>query len=165
MSDEIPTDRLHSMFIYEPETGKILWRERDRNLTGTEAGGVDARNGYRRIRIGKKLVLAHRIAVAMSTGQWPEEVDHINGNRDDNRICNLRVVTRGENMANKARYTNNKSGCTGVHWHAQHGKWCATIQRNGKYRTIGIFKDLNDAISARKLAEKELGFHENHGRD
>lgn len=165
MVSEISIGRLRSLFRYDSTAGRIFWRERDRNLTGVEAGGVDARNGYRRIRIGKRLVLAHRIAVAMSTGQWPDEVDHINGDRDDNRLCNLRKVTRAENMGNKSRYRNNKSGCAGVYWHAQHGKWCAAIQRNGKRRTVGLYLDLNEAIRARRLAEKELGFHENHGRN
>lgn len=165
MAKDPSIDLLLATLRYDANTGRIFWRERDRNLSGVEAGGVDARHGYRRIVVGGKSVLAHRIALAMSTGAWPEEVDHINGDRDDNRLCNLREVTRAENMSNKSRYRNNRSGCAGVHWHSQHRKWCAAIQKNGRRKTLGVYRDLGDAIRARKAAEKELGFHKNHGRE
>ena len=161
----IPANQLHAIFEYNPETGDLLWRVRNRNLTGTVAGGVDRRMGYRRVRLGGKLELAHRIIIAMTTGQWPEaQVDHINGDRDDNRIANLRAVDRAENLKNKAMYGNNKSGRTGVYWHGQHRKWCATISVATRIKHLGLFHDLDAAIIARRHAEVEYGFHPNHGR-
>ena len=162
----IPANQLHAIFEYNPKTGDLLWRARSRNLTGMVAGGVDRRMGYRRVRLGGKLELAHRIIIAMTTGEWPDaQVDHINGIRDDNRITNLRAVDRAENLKNKARYGNNKSGRTGVHWHRQHQKWCAGICVSGKVRHLGLFTDLQMAVDARNRADIENGFHPNHGRD
>lgn len=158
-------ERLRELFLYDPESGKLTWRERDRKLSGVEAGGIDPGHGYRRVHFDGGLHLAHRIAIAMTSGAWPsDQVDHLNGVRDDNRFCNLEVVSRAENLKNKARYKNNKSGVVGVHWHKQHQKWCAEISVDGKKRFIGLFEDLSRAIMARRAAEGEFGFHENHGR-
>lgn len=156
---------LHQLLRYEPETGKLFWRERDRNLSGLEAGGVASSDGYRRVRINGQIRLAHRVILAMETGAWPAgQVDHINGDRSDNRLANLRSVSLAENMLNKARYATNKSGVTGVHWHRQHKKWCAAIQINGRRRTLGVFASIEDAVRARVSAQAEAGFHINHGR-
>lgn len=157
--------RLHQLFTLDPERGLLIWRERNRNLTGRVAGGVDPGHGYRRVRIDGQFYQAHRVVLAMASGRWPEgEVDHINGNRDDNRPSNLREVARAENLRNKARYRSNRSGRTGVHWHRQHRKWCAAICVGGKARTLGVFHSLEAAIAAREAAERELDFHPNHGR-
>ena len=61
---------LSALFIYEPESDRLVWRERDRNLSGKEAGGIDPGHGYRRVRIGKGLYLAHRVAMALTNGKW-----------------------------------------------------------------------------------------------
>jgi hypothetical protein len=159
-------EELHAALSYDEKTGVFTWKKRNRNLTGVEAGGICTTSGYRRIRFYGRLVLAHRIAIAMTTGKWPEDqVDHINGNRTDNRLENLRPVSKGENLLNKSRYKNNKTGVVGVHWHKQHRKWCATIQKNKTTKTIGVFSDFDAAVYARQLAEVDLKFHENHGRD
>lgn len=162
---EIDIDTLHRLFTYDPETGVILWKERDRNLSGVEAGGICPTSGYRRIKINSSLILAHRIAIAMVTGKWPEDqVDHINGVRADNRLANLRAVSRSENLVNKGRYRSNTSGVTGVSWHRQHRKWIASINRAGRRTTIGLFHNLDETAAARREAEKLNGFHPNHGR-
>lgn len=158
----LPTpEELRTMFRYDRETGVLTWATRDRNLSGKVAGGVDPSSGYRRVRInGSVPRLVHRVIWAMETGEWPEEIDHINGNRSDNRMVNLRSVTRGENMMNKSRYKNNKTGIVGIFWHKQHRKWCASVQ--GK--TIGVFANIGDAVVARNTALSDLSFHQNHGR-
>lgn len=159
-------EALQALFDYEPDTGRLVWKQRDRSLGGKEAGGVDARMGYRRVRVAGRLVLAHRIAIALTLGEWPAgEVDHINGDRSDNRLANLRAVLRSDNAKNKARYSSNQSGAAGVYWHKQHRKWCAAYQANGKRTTLGLFASVEEAKSARIAALAAAGFHSNHGRE
>lgn len=166
MKPRASVERLRQLLDYNPETGVLIWRERDRNLTGLRAGGIDPGHKYRRVRIDGRLELAHRVALAMVTGEWPEgEVDHINGERDDNRLSNLRIVSRGGNLKNKRRYRVNRSGVAGVYWHGQHQKWCASICSDGKRRHLGLFRTVAEAAKARAAAEAEMGFHKNHGRD
>jgi hypothetical protein len=158
--------RLHELLKYEPLSGKLCWRERDRNLSGLEAGGVDRRDGYRRVRIDGRMCLTHRVIIAMVEREWPKaQVDHINGNRSDNRLSNLRSVEQRENLLNKKRYRSNTSGVTGVNWHKQHRKWCVSLSCGGRKKFIGLFEGISDAIAARKCAERLAGFHPNHGRD
>lgn len=167
MTSEAPSiELLRETFRYDPETGHLIWLPRGRNLTGLVAGGVDPGHGYIRVRIGGKLYLAHRVALAITNGAWPEgQVDHINGVRSDNRLVNLRAVTRAVNLRNKAKYRSNTSGVTGVFWHKQHRKWCASICKDGKPRTLGVFVRIEDAIAARRAAEVQNQFHPNHGRN
>ncbi len=167
MNDMLTLDvsLLRKLFKYNKRTGVLSWRKRDRNLTGVEAGGIDRRIGYRRVNIKHRLYLAHRIILAIVNGSWPsEQVDHINGNRSDNRLSNLRTVSRDENLLNKSMYSNNKTGVTGVNWHKQHRKWYVGIRANKKSKFVGLFDDLPSAIAARKSAERTYGYHQNHGR-
>lgn len=162
-----PASDLHRIFLYEPETGKLFWRERDRNLSGKEAGGKDKHiGGYIRVRVNGRLQLAHRVIMAMINGEWPDgEVDHINGDRSDNRLSNLRTVSRSENFRNKSRYSSNSSGITGVHFHKATGKWCAAISVSpGKNKHIGLFESVEEASIAREAEAARLGYHANHGR-
>lgn len=92
------------------------------------------------------------------------EIDHINSIRNDNRIENLRLVTRVENCRNQKQQCNNKSGVTGVSWHKASGKWLAFIHKKEKKIYLGCFERLEDAAVERRLAEKRLGFHDLHGR-
>lgn len=168
---------------YEPETGKLFWKERSDDLfretngrskahacanwnahyAGKEAFTAQDKDGYKRGAIFNRPYKAHRIAWALSYGEWPLHIDHINGKRDDNRLCNLRSVTRMENQQNMKRSKLNKSGSCGVSWDRHRSKWTARIHANGRLIALGRFDDLNDAISARKSAEKKHGFHEMHG--
>jgi hypothetical protein len=156
---------------YDPETGVFLWRYCDdmprrwnTRYAGTVAG-VDVGNGYRRIGIGGKMHGAHRLAWLIVTGEWPDaEIDHINGDRSDNRIANLREVSCTENGRNKAMPKNNTSGVIGVGWDSGAGKWRAAIGVAGRNIFLGLFTDIASAIAARKAAEIAYGFHPNHGR-
>ena len=96
--------------------------------------------------------------------EWPVEVDHINGIRTDNRIENLREVTRRENMRNKRVSVANSSGITGVGWSSAKQKWRACIKVDGKFIHLGYFEEKRAAIAAREEANRKYGFHENHGK-
>lgn len=145
---------------YQAERVCSLW---NRKLAGKEAFTANL-NGYRQGEIFGRHSKAHRVLWLLYTGKWPSaDIDHINGIRSDNRIENLRVVSRAENLKNQRLRTNNTSGVTGVSWDKRSGKWHAHIQVNVRRKHIGYFTKISDAIAARKAAEVEYGFHANHG--
>lgn len=93
------------------------------------------------------------------------EIDHENHIRNDNRIENLRLVSSKGNKKNTTRRCDNTSGVTGVHWFKRECKWKVQIKVDGKQRHLGLFDNLDDAVAARKAAERQYGFHENHGNE
>lgn len=145
--------------------GKLYWKEwklgRRKNL---EAGTVN-KKGYRSICFPcKKQAYAHRLIWEIHFGEIPDgmDVDHINHDRDDNRIENLRLVTRQGNLRNKGVVTSN-TGVMGVYWNDKTKRFTANITVNRKAKHLGTFTDLMSAAKARKEAEEFHGFHENHG--
>lgn len=162
-----PLEELLDLFTYEPETG-TLRNKIDRSYlakAGSEAGTTD-KKGYRHLQIRGKDYKVHRIVWKMVHGSISSDlsVDHINGNRSDNRIKNLRLVNHCENMRNRPIYDNNKSGVTGVSWRKDRCKWQAYIVFGGKQIHLGAFAEKSEAIAARMAAEARYGFHPNHGR-
>lgn len=143
-------DRLKELLHYCPDTGSITWAKRRFGVkVGSEAG--TEHKGYRRIKIDGKLLLAHRVAFAIFTGEWPEEeIDHINRVRSDNRISNLRPASRSNNMVNRA-YPVGESGITGVTKHKN--GWQANISIKGRCVYLGLFKTIEEAAIARSSAE------------
>jgi hypothetical protein len=102
---------------YDPETGAIY-----KNGTLVKLhrmGGTKSEGEY----LAHKNTYAHRIAFFLMTGRWPKYVDHINGDKTDNRWCNLREATMAQNKANESLRSSNKSGLKGVSWHKAAGKW------------------------------------------
>lgn len=173
----LTAESLRAQFAYNAETGVFtrLARARDEfkcdrdwaawnaKFAGDIAGTASSQ-GYRYIKIKQKRFAEHRLAWMYVYGEFPRgEIDHINGNRSDNRLTNLRVVTRAENCRNLARRSDNTSGHIGVSWNKAMSKWAARIAVGGKHRALGLFVNLADAISARKAAERDIGFHANHG--
>lgn len=156
------------------EAGKLFWLPRERwsfhtidtwntRFAGKEAFTADS-NGYRIGTIFGRNYPAHRVLWLLHTKRWPKNIDHINGDRADNRLVNLRSVSHAENMKNRWQSKRNTSGVTGVHWLAKNRKWAATIGTEGQLVYLGCFTDIADAVTARKAAEAKYGFHENHGR-
>ncbi len=188
----LTVDYLRECLEYFPDTGRFVWKTRpvehfkdewamkiwNTKNAGKEAFTVDSGTGYKQgaiSRNGKKYkVYAHRIAWAMSTGAWPDEqVDHIDGERVDNRLDNLRPACHKTNQRNAAMRSNNTSGVVGVSRYRHNaGCWISRINdNNGKQINLtnpdtGLkyFTDQVDAIYARYWAERGLGYHENHGR-
>lgn len=146
---------------YNKETGVFTWIKSPGGgvKKDTETGCKNARN-YILIGIKGKVFYAHRLAWLLTYGVWPEcEIDHINKDSSDNRIANLRLATRIQNNQNRKKFSNNSSGHTGIRWHKNDKLWNAYIGINKKIVFLGGFKIIEDAITARKKAEKELFTH------
>lgn len=157
---------LKEVLNYDETTGIFTWKVRSSRQIriGDVAGSVSKKDGYTRIFIKRKSYLAHRLAFVMHFGFEPEcEIDHINHNRSDNRLLNLRKASKTENMRNISLQSNNTSGFMGVYWNKASKKWAAQIKVNGKNKRIGLFADKNEAIQARAKANETYGFHINHG--
>jgi hypothetical protein len=171
----IPTpNTLRQLLRYDPATGKLFWKMRQgdtinaRRLNSRFAGKqafANERRGYAYGRVEHKCLAAHRVAWAIHYGEWPcDQIDHINGDGSDNRICNLRDVSSKENNRNQRTPKNNSSGFIGVGWDACAKKWRARISYGGSEKTLGKFARLEDAVAARCQAEIDHGYHPNHGR-
>lgn len=153
---------------YEPATGLFTRLRTHRAVKAGEIAGSAvtlARHPKQYIRLGVlgKYYMAHRLAFFYMTGTWPNgDIDHINQDSLDNRWENLRVCSHAENGKNQKKYKNNSSGITGIRQRGS-GKWRARIFVAGKHIDLGTHATLEAAVHARQLAEKEYGFHENHG--
>lgn len=162
----VNVDRLKEVFTYDPETGIFRWKisPRNRTLPGDLAGHVND-SGYMVVTIDKQLLRMHRAAWAIYYGEMPSKhIDHINGIRSDNRICNLRLATKSENCQNTARRKDNKTGAKGVHYRKDTGKYSATISLNGKTMNLGCFDDFESAVKARHDAEIKYHPYRSIGR-
>lgn len=152
-------DRVNALLRYDPETGKLFWKvPRGRMPSGVVAGRL-SNKGYIQIGIDNKRYSAHRLAWLLFYGVWPKQlIDHINLNRSDNRISNLREATNSENQHNRTYQRGNTSGFKGVTRRKGDGKWIAYIGLKGVRHHIGCF---NSAIEAHKAYVKAA--KEKHG--
>lgn len=170
---------LPRLLRYEPNNGKLFWLERPVEMFPTQGAaswwnarfaGKEALNtdnhGYYSGTILRRGYLTHRVIWALIHGAWPPEaIDHINGDKSDNRLSNLRSVPHAENSRNTRLRTDNTSGRVGVYWCRRKSKWRAHIYlRSGRYKHLGYFVSFDEACVARATAERENCFHENHGR-
>lgn len=148
-------NELKTLFSYNPDTGAIRWIAKGKGMIKKKAAGTLLHSGYLGICIGPKRWQAHRIAWALHHGEWPkDQIDHINGVKTDNRICNLREATNSQNGKNLGLSKANISGVKGVSFETYTQRWKATIRVDGKSISIGRFDSIEDACSARKLAEQ-----------
>ena len=167
---------LNECFIYQ--NGSLIWKKRPRSHFKTQRGwatsiardagkqtGTLRSDGYLIVGINGKRMLAHRIVWIMHHGNIPpdKQVDHINHQRQDNRITNLRLASATDNRKNQSKRKDNTSGTTGVYWDEPTHKWRVLICTRGKSNHIGLFKNYNDAVAARLAANKHYDFHMNHG--
>lgn len=176
----ITPEFLRKLIRYEPSSGKYFWIARDPSLfTPTKKRSQIAlatwwnsrfadketficvnNRGYLTTRIFGHCMLAHRAIWAIHYGAWPTlDLDHINRDRADNRLENLREATPSQNARNKSLASNNKSGVRGVYQDSEYGGWRANIYTNEKKQIyLGAFKTREEAIAARRAAEIELGY-------
>lgn len=174
----IPNERIKEIIDYDPDTGIFTWKARDRDsfktsrahsvfnarCAGKTAGTLNKYIGYVAIKIEGTLYYGHRLAWVMAYNRQPESfIDHINGNRSDNRISNLREASRWDNATNRGIIKSNTSGHTGVYWSKSANKWQATIKEGGVHKQLGLFISKDDAIECRINAQRRLLYHVNHG--
>lgn len=169
---EVTPKRLAKLLEYEPETGSIKWRPRSVDLFSSQhnwkvwsaryeskEAGSYGKQGYGRINIAGRMLLAHRVAFALTFGRWPaHQIDHINGDRTDNRIANLREATPSQNSKNQKTHKRNTSGATGVSWHKASRKWQAHIGDSMSFKYLGLFDTFEAACAARAAAERQFEF-------
>lgn len=159
--------RLRELVEYSPETGEFIWKVSTgpRSQAGGRAGTY--KKGHRsQIRVDGVIYKSHRLAWLYMTGEWPtDQVDHEDGDPSNNRWSNLRSASNTVNNRNKTLNYNNKTGISGVCIDPSKRRptWCAYI-KDGKKIHLGSFDNLLDAACARKSAELNLGYHQNHGR-
>lgn len=157
---QISKETLDKHFSYNPETGLFtrIFAPCNRVKVG-EIARCKSSEGYIHFRVNGCLYRAHRLAWLTMTGDWPSsQVDHINGDRADNRFCNLRLVNNSENQQNRrhARKDNTSSTFMGVGFRSITGKWRARIQIDKKSVWLGYFESEREAAQAYKQAKASL---------
>lgn len=147
--------RLKELLRYDPTTGVFTWRIAPRYGAVGDAFGLSVSKGYLVGTLDRRMYKMHRLAWLYVHGQWPvHQIDHINHICADNRISNLRDVTCAQNHQNRNSSTRNSSGHLGVGWHKRDKRWQAGIEVNGVHHHLGYYAELNDAVTARKNAER-----------
>lgn len=144
---------------YDAATGSFVWAMSAPGISAGKPAGSVSKNGYRVVKIGRKQVRAGRLAWFLSHGQWPAgEIDHINGDRLDDRLANLRVVDRAGNSQNKrcAQANNRSCGLLGVTWNKQHQRWQAKIMANKVRHHVGLFDTAQAAHAAYLQKKRQL---------
>lgn len=142
---------------YSPETGIFVWKVKTKTSNVNDVAGNTNWRGYVSIWINAKPYYAHRLAWAFCNGSWPcGDIDHINEDKSDNRISNLRVASRSENMFNRSSNKNNTSGIKGVVFCKATSKWRAQIMVDRKSINIGRFTTKEQAANAYLLKAKEI---------
>ena len=162
---KLTAEKARKLFSYDKESG-LLTRRVTVGRRG-EVGDVIRRstpNGYHCVGVDWKVYQVHRVIYLIVTGAWPDKIDHINGDRKDNRWENLRSVDVATNSKNQKRYSNNKSGIQGVYLRKNAKTWIVYIGVKGNRLILGRFSSFFEACCARKSAEATHGYHENHGR-
>lgn len=145
---------------FKNERGRSVWRK----MYSGRPAGIRDKHGYLRVRLSKVAHSAHRIIWEMHHGPIPDglHIDHINGAKDDNRLCNIRLATRSQNLSNRGAPRHNTTGVKGVCWAAREGKWVAYIRVNGRRYHLGYFTAKEAARTAYQAASARL--HGEFGR-
>lgn len=174
-------DLLNKLLLYQPATGKLFWKERlyedFPHLKSSRVDGWNTRyarkvaftcvnkDGYYAGAVLGKQKLAHRVIWKMYNKDWPKYlIDHIDGDKLNNRLCNLREVSAAENNRNLPLKSGNKTGFFGL-YQIKNGRWQARIGGEGGRKIhLGCFDTFEEAVKCRKEAEVKYGYHENHGR-
>lgn len=168
---------LRTTFDYDPDSGIFTWKHRrldalmmenkiddwqvkrlNSRFSGKPAFTAKSTGGYHHCKLFGKTYLAHRAAWVMHTNNQPDFIDHINGNTSDNRICNLRNVSKVQNSRNRRVSRNNVSGFTGVCFSTLSQKWHAYAYQLGKNIHLGFFESKEEAVQARMRHNNQHGY-------
>lgn len=175
---ELTFDVVSKIIRADFSTGKLYWLERpaemfnsaddakawNNRFSGKEAFATLDAVGYFRGKIFGRRLFAHRVIMLLATGEWPpEQIDHINGVRHDNRLVNLRNASQLENGKNQRLPSHNTTGVVGVSWRVRENKWHSRICVQQEHINLGLYDSFEEAVKVRKEAEALYGFHENHG--
>lgn len=146
MQPGLTIEEVKAALSYEKESGAFTWLVSKKGLHAGRVAGTICKNGYRHISINKHSVYAHRLAWFYVHGRWPAQaLDHINGDRSDNRIANLREASQKQNMANRPA-NRGRVLPKGVHRHGQ--RWKTVIKYDGLTRHLGCFDTIEEASAA-----------------
>lgn len=181
---ELTQEIVKELVTFFPETGKYIWNERDKKWftdgyrdaqgnvniwnslwAGKEAFTADNGEGYLCGAILGIRIKAHRLAFFYMIGEWPEQVDHIDGNRSNNVFKNLRSVTKAQNAKNQKKHVTNTSGVSGVSWRKSSGTWVARIHDNNERYWLGTSESFEEACEMRRKAEIEFNYAKEHGTE
>lgn len=150
--------RLKELLAYDPDTGIFRWLKTGPGRRLDLVAGYES-NGYIQITIDSKHYYVHRLAWLFTHGYMPEnDIDHIDRDKANNRLDNLREVSQTCNNRNTGNPRDNTSGVKGVYWHRQRNKWRAQICINGKKKHLGYYENFDDAVRARHKAEKAVNW-------
>ena len=146
---------------YDKETGIFTWKHNGtRGVKAGDIAGSKMNSGYIALSVSGKKLLGHRIAWLFAYGEFAQgNIDHINRNKADNRIANLRLATYEQNAQNRLKNSKNTSGFKGVTWHKRDKRWQAAITVKGKVLHLGYYKVLDDASKAYIEASKKYQTH------
>jgi len=150
-------EMLKNIIHYSPETGIFTWAKPRQGIKITDKVGTLKPNGYILILINSKLYRAHRLAWLYMTSNWPEnDIDHINGKRDDNRFCNLREATKEQNNWNKKVRKDSTTGIKNVLYYPKYETYYVKITANKVSHTFGPFKTKDEAAKIAKQKRAEI---------
>jgi len=155
---DISHERASELLACDFNTGELTWKVSRKKASKGSVAGCPNKAGYLKTFIDGKSYYNHRLVYLLYHGYFPENfVDHINRNKSDNRVSNLREVSRSCNLRNTGNPKNNTSGVKGVYFLKKENKWAAKIPLNKKMRSLGIYKSKEEAICARLAGEQCLG--------
>jgi len=139
--------------MFDYKDGNLYWLIKAKNRVTNRPAGFITSHGYRAVIVNQKQYYIHRLVWKHQTGLDPVNIDHINQDKQDNRIENLREVNQSQNGHNAKPPKNNKSGVKGVSWDKYRDKWSAQIKVNYIKIALGRHEDFEKAVEARKKAE------------
>ena len=155
INDALTFERASDLLTYDKETGIIRWKDKRKDALSKFSAGWVAGNGYIRMKVDGVFYAAHRVAWLLEHKKWPNNlIDHINQNKADNRLENLRDVTHKQNLENVGQYR--KVWKKGSIFHKSSGLWHAVLGENYKSISLGYFKTQIEAQDAYINAKREI---------